>query len=280
MAQDKDFWNGAAVVTGAGSGLGATMVQRFADAGMAIVALDIDGGRAQQTADAVTASGGRAIAMGVDVADRAAMERAAQAADEAFGGCNVLCANVGVQQFGALDKLGEAEWRWVLDVNVMGVINTVSAFLPLMRKSQGNRRICLTASSSVLLPGERIGAYIASKFAVMGYGDTLRLELAREDIGVSILFPAGMESRHLESSQLAKPVDIPGAVMSQDDIDFMLSSRNLDTAFHVATTEHATRNLLVDMAADKPYIVTHGDYRAELVERNAALLAAYDRGQE
>lgn len=280
MAQDKEFWNGAAVVTGAGSGLGATMVQRFADAGMAIVALDIDGGRAQQTADAVTASGGRAIAMGVDVADRAAMERAAQAADEAFGGCNVLCANVGVQQFGALDKLGEAEWRWVLDVNVMGVINTVSAFLPLMRKSQGNRRICLTASSSVLLPGERIGAYIASKFAVMGYGDTLRLELAREDIGVSILFPAGMESRHLESSQLAKPVDIPGAVMSQDDIDFMLSSRNLDTAFHVATTEHATRNLLVDMAADKPYIVTHGDYRAELVERNAALLAAYDRGQE
>ncbi len=280
MAQADSFWSGAAVVTGAGSGLGASMVHRFAGVGMAIVALDIDAGRAQQTADAVNGGGGRAIAMGVDVADRAALERAAAAAGEAFGGCNVLCANVGVQQFGALDKLSEADWRWVLDVNVMGVVNTVATFLPLMRKSSGNRSICLTASSSVLLPGERIGAYVASKFAVMGYGEVLRLELAREQIGVSILYPAGMESRHLESSQLAKPADVPGAVMSQEDIDFMLSSRNLDTAFHVATTEHATRNLLEDLAADQPHIVTHGDYRSQLIERNDALLAAFDRGQQ
>lgn len=279
MAQSDSFWNGAAVVTGAGSGLGASMVQRFSDAGMAIVALDIDGARAQETADRVMAAGGRAIAMGVDVSDRAAMLAAAKAAEDEFGSCNALCANVGVQQFGALDSLGEAEWRWVLDVNVMGVVNTVAAFLPLIRKADGNRRICLTASSSVLLPGERIGAYVASKFAVMGYGDVLRLELARENIGVSILYPAGMETRHLESSQIAKPADIPGAVMSQEDIDFMLSSRNLDTAFHVATPEHATRNLLADLAADLPYIVTHGDYRGELIERNEALLAAFDRGQ-
>lgn len=280
MAQADSFWSGAAVVTGAGSGLGASMVHRFAGVGMAIVALDIDAGRAQQTAEAVIGGGGRAIAMGVDVADRAALERAATAADEAFGGCNVVCANVGVQQFGALDKLSEADWRWVLDVNVMGVVNTVAAFLPRMRKSSGNRRICLTASSSVLLPGERIGAYVASKFAVMGYGEVLRLELAREQIGVSILYPAGMESRHLESSQLAKPADIPGAVMSQEDIDFMLSSRNLDTAFHVTTPDNATRNLLEDLAADQPHIVTHGDYRSQLIERNDALLAAFDRGQE
>ncbi|MCB2047654.1 MAG: SDR family oxidoreductase [Novosphingobium sp.] len=279
MAQSDEFWSGAAVVTGAGSGLGASMVDRFTSVGMAIVALDIDGVRAQETADKVIAAGGRAIAMGVNVADREAMEKAAKAAEEAFGCCNVLCANVGVQQFGAIDKLTEAEWRWVLDVNVLGVVNTVAAFLPLMRKSSGNRRISLTASSSVLSPGERLGAYIASKFAVMGYGETLRMELESEGIGVTLFIPAGMESRHIESSQLAKPADIPGGIMSQDDLDFMLSSRKIDTAFHVATTEHATRNLLEDLAANHRYIVSHGQYRDEIVERNDDILASFERGQ-
>ena len=279
MAHDQNVWTGAAVVTGAGSGLGKSMVQRFGSVGMAIVALDIDGARAQETADEVIAAGGQAIAMGVDVADHASLENAARMAEDAFGCCNVLCANVGVQQFGAIDKLTEAEWRWVLDVNVLGVVNTVAAFLPLMRKSSGNRRISLTASSSVLSPGERLGAYIASKCAVMGYGETLRMELEPEGIGVSLFIPAGMESRHLESSQLAKPADIPGGVMSQEDIDFMLSSRKIDTATHVATPQHATRNLLEDLSANHRYIISHGQYRNEIVERDADMLAAFDRGQ-
>lgn len=129
------------------------MVQRFAQAGMAIVALDIDGERAEQTAQGVRDQGGRAIAMRIDVADRSALEKAAEAARAEFGGCNVLCANVGVQQFGAIDRLTENDWRWVLDVNVLGVVNTVAAFLPLLRASTGQRRVVVTASSSVLVPG-------------------------------------------------------------------------------------------------------------------------------
>ena len=135
---DRDYFKGGtAVVTGAGSGLGASMVDRFAAAGMAIVALDIDGERAEETAQRVRDAGGAAIAMRVDVADREQLEAAARATKEAFGGCTVVCANVGVQQFGAADKLTEQDWRWVLDVNVMGVIHTVNAFLPLLRESEG-----------------------------------------------------------------------------------------------------------------------------------------------
>ena len=268
------------MVTGAGSGLGAAMVRRFADAGMAIVALDIDGARAAETARAVRDAGGRAISLVVDVADRSALAAAADAAEAAFGGCNALCANVGVQQFGPADRLTEAEWRWVLDVNVLGVVNTAAAFLPLMRRTPGNRRILVTASSAVLVPGARLGAYTASKFAVMGFGETLRLELAPEGIGVSVFFPAGMSSRHLESSQLAKPAAIGGPVMSGEDIEVMMASRGLDTATHMVTPEHATRNLLAELAADARYIVSHGRYRAALIERTDDIIAAFDRAQD
>jgi NAD(P)-dependent dehydrogenase (short-subunit alcohol dehydrogenase family) len=273
------FWTGAAVITGAGSGLGAAMAARFAEQGMAIVALDIDGERAEQTAQGVRDRGGRAISMRVDVARRDDLERAARATQEAFGGCNVLCANVGVQQFGAVDALTDNDWRWVLDVNVLGVVHTVNAFLPLLRASQGNRRVVVTASSSVLVPGVRLGAYITSKFAVMGYGETLRMELAGEDIGVSVFFPAGMSSRHLESSVAARPPELGPSILKREDIDVMMASRKVDTAAHVATPEHAVRNLLQELEADRRYIVSHGQYRDELVERCDDIVAAFDRAQ-
>ena len=118
------------------------------------------------------------------------------------------------------------------------------------------------------------------KFAVQGFGETLRIELADEGIGVSVFFPAGMASRHLESSQLAKPGAIAGPVVSQEDIDFMLASRKIDETSHVATPEHATRNLIAELTANPRYIVSHGKYRAEMAERLDDMLAAYDRAQD
>jgi NAD(P)-dependent dehydrogenase (short-subunit alcohol dehydrogenase family) len=280
MTISIDQWTGAAVVTGAGSGLGASMAQRFADAGMPVVALDIDAARAEETAVAIRDAGGKAISARVDVSDRASLESAAQAAREAFGGCSVLCANVGVQNFGLVEKLTEGEWRWVLDVNVLGVVNTANAFLPLMRETGGERRILVTASSGALVPGARLGAYTASKYAVMGIGETLRIELADEGIGVCTLFPAGMSSRHLESSALARPTDLSGAVVTQEDIDVMMQSRNLDVSTHMVSPEQATRNLLRDLEANHRFIITHGDYREDMVERLDDLVAAFDRAQD
>jgi NAD(P)-dependent dehydrogenase (short-subunit alcohol dehydrogenase family) len=273
------FQGGVAVVTGAGSGLGSAMVDRFAGAGMAIVALDIDEARAAETAQRVRDAGGKAISLRVDVADRASMEAAALAMEQAFGACTVLCANVGVQQFGAADKLTEQDWRWVLNVNVMGVIHTVNAFLPLLRKSAGHRHIVITASSASLTPGVRMGAYTTSKYAVMGYGETLRMELEAENIGVTMLLPAGMITRHLESSAQARPAELGKSELRREDIDVMMASRKMDTANHVATAEHATRHLLADLAANERYIITHGQYRDSLEANHAAILRAHDRAQ-
>jgi NAD(P)-dependent dehydrogenase (short-subunit alcohol dehydrogenase family) len=274
------FRGGTAVVTGAGSGLGAAMVDRFAGAGMRIVALDIDGDRAEETARNVRERGGDAVSLRVDVANADELQAAAKLTEKQFGGCSVLCANVGVQQFGAIDRLTEQDWRWVLDVNVMGVIRTVAAFLPLLRRSSGERRIAITSSSGALMPGVRLAAYTASKYAVTGYAETLRMELAEEGIGVSIIFPAGMTTRHLESSISARPAELGPSELRREDIDAMMASRAMDVASHVATAEHATRHLLADLTVNERFIITHGEFREQLVDYNEAILRAHDRGQE
>lgn len=280
MGNDNYFNGGVAVITGAASGLGAAMAERFASRNMTIVALDIDGERAANTARTIRDHGGDAIARTVDVASRAALDAIAREVEQQYGYCSVLCANVGVQQFGAIGRLSENDWRWVLDVNVMGVIYTVDAFLPLIRKAPNPRHIVLTSSSAAYSPGIRMAAYTTSKYAVTGYGETLRLELADENIGVSILFPAGMATTHLQSSRKARPAELGVSELRREDIDAMMQSRKIDIDGHVATAEYATRHLLDELAANRRYIITHGDCRSVIGENHRELMAAQARGLE
>lgn len=277
MTSIASFAGGTAVITGAGSGLGSAMADRFASAGMAVAALDIDGAAAEATARRIREAGGKAMALAVDVADAAQLTEAAHRVRSEFGGCNVLCANVGVQQFGAVERLTEQDWQWVLDVNVMGVIRTIGAFLPLIRDTDGQRSIVVTSSSAAYSPGVRMAAYTTSKYAVTGLAETLRLELAPEGIGVSILFPAGMMTRHLESSMAARPAEFGASEFRREDVDAMMGSRRIDQDDHVATAEYATRHLLEDLAANRRYIVTHGDLRPVVNEDRAELVAAIER---
>jgi NAD(P)-dependent dehydrogenase (short-subunit alcohol dehydrogenase family) len=266
-----------AVVTGAGSGLGAAMARTFAEVGMSVAALDIDEAAAQATAASLAEDFDvPTTAVHTDVGDADSVATAAKHVGEALGGCDLLCANVGVQQFGALDRLTEEDWSWVLNVNVMGTVRTVREFLPLLRARTGWRHIALTSSSGVLVPGVRLGVYQASKFAVMGFGETLRLELADEGIGVSLLFPAGMMTRHLESSARARPAELGESVTLPDDIEVMIAGRGMGED-DVATPEHAVRNLLADLVANEPYMLTHGSYRHDYNQRRDTMDAAFDR---
>jgi NAD(P)-dependent dehydrogenase (short-subunit alcohol dehydrogenase family) len=266
-----------AVVTGAGSGLGAAMCRQFAAAGMAVAALDIDVANAAATADELAGTFGvRTMSSRIDVGDRGSISEATAAVASGLGGCDLLCANVGVQQFGAIDRLTDDDWTWVINVNVLGTVRTVAAFLPMMRRGRGWRQIALTASAGALLPTVRLGAYQTSKFAVLGYGETLRQELAGEGIGVTVVLPGGMITRHLESSALARPADKGEWVLLPDDIEVMMASQSMDAA-QVATPDHAVRNLLDDLIGDEPYVITHGDYRDAYHRRIGAIEAAFDR---
>lgn len=265
-------------VTGAGSGIGEALAKAFASAGARVALLDIDGERAEANAVVLRDSGHEAIALKLDVAQPGAADAAAKAVEERFGACHVVCANVAVMQFGALDKLTQQDWAWLLSVNVMGTVNTVNAFLPLLRQGTGQRNILLTNSSSTLDPGERAGGYTATKGFLKSYGEILRLELAREDIGVSQLFPNGVATRHTESSMSARPQELGKSVLRDEDLEVLMSTRKIDLA-NVATPDHAVRNVLTDLRDNQPYIITHGDlgYKSRVEARHAEMRVTLER---
>jgi NAD(P)-dependent dehydrogenase (short-subunit alcohol dehydrogenase family) len=165
----------------------------------------------------------------------------------------------------------------MLDINVVGSARVARAFLPHLQRS-AQPHLVFTASSSVLVPATHLAAYQATKFAVLGLAETLRLELAGDGIAVSVLFPSGMTTRHLESSLLARPEAVAGEIAPAADIEAMLAS-NAGFATDVATPEDAARYVLDDVLAGEPYIITHGDLVAGLDDRQTAMLAAARRAQ-
>jgi NAD(P)-dependent dehydrogenase (short-subunit alcohol dehydrogenase family) len=264
---------GTAVVTGAGSGLGAAMAAAFAAEGMRVAALDINREAAESVAARVATGGTEALGLAVDVADRASLDAAAATVAERFGSCNIVAANVGVMQFGALEQITADDWQWLLSVNVIGTANTVNAFLPLLRAADGPRHIVLTSSVAALAPSPRQGAYITTKFAVTGYGDVLRQELADDGIGVTVLFPNGMMTNHLESSRAARPSELGESVLRDEDLEVVIAhaGAGVDT---VTTPEDAISDLVRDLLAGEPYVITHGMLGPTIHARHEAIEAA------
>lgn len=149
----------------------------------------------------------------------------------------------------------------------------------MIRERSGFRHIVLTASTSVLAPGVRMAAYQTSKFAVMGFRKTLRLELTSEGIGVTVLFPGGMITRHLETSIAARPAELGDSILDMEDLNAMLLHAPMAEG-DVVAPEHAIGNLLADLAADEPYSFTHGSHRSAYESRRDAIEAAFDPMEE
>jgi NAD(P)-dependent dehydrogenase (short-subunit alcohol dehydrogenase family) len=270
---------GVAVVTGGGSGLGAAMARAFAGEGMRLAVLDINREAAEMVAAQLVEAGAETIGRAVDVADRASLDAAAAEVTDRFGACNVVAANVGVMQFGPLEQITADDWQWLLSVNVVGTANTVNAFLPLLRASDGPRRILLTSSMAALVPSPRQGAYITTKFAITGYGEVLRQELADDDIGVTIVFPSGMMTAHLDSSRAARPRALGESVLRDEDLEVVVATAG--TGDDVVTTpEDAITDLVHDVLAGEPYFITHGSRAVEIRARHQAIEDAHQRMRE
>jgi NAD(P)-dependent dehydrogenase (short-subunit alcohol dehydrogenase family) len=261
---------GVAVITGGASGFGLALGRACGARGMSVVLLDLDGDRAVSEAAGIgQAHGVTALGLGVDVAVAASVEMAALTVTDRFGRADLVLSNVGIQLFGSNEHLTDDEWRWVLDVNVVGSARVARAFVPLLGQApQG--RLAFTTSSSVLSPASNMAAYQTSKFAVWGLAESLRLELAGEGISVAVIFPSGMITRHLETSEGAQPDILRRPIATEADYQAMVASNPGMTAA-VAAPDDIAPAVLDALLAGEPYVVTHGDLVEAVDHRNAAL---------
>ena len=191
-----------AVVTGAASGMGRAFAERFARAGMKVVLADVEAPRLDEAVDSIVATGAEAIGVVTDVTDGSAVDRLRDAAIERFGRVHVLCNNAGVAGIGPSGGkfVNEAEWRWVLEVNLWGVIHGHRAFLPHLVE-HGDGHIVNTSSMAGHFPGH--SAYTASKWAVVAITEGLfhDARLRAAGVGVSCLCPGWVNTDIMDSAR-------------------------------------------------------------------------------
>ena len=213
----KELSQRVAVVTGAASGIGLAMAERFAADNMSIVMADIEAEALAAAAAKVAALGVDVLTQLVDVADAAAVDAMAVASYERFGAVHVLCNNAGVGGGGQQATLSVAEWDWVLGVNLHGVVHGIASFLPRMVASGEEGHIVNTASMAGHVAFSGMGPYNASKYAVVGLSEALFHELAGTTIGVSVLCPGWVNTKIGESGR-NRPVAIPERMSRPEDV--------------------------------------------------------------
>jgi NAD(P)-dependent dehydrogenase (short-subunit alcohol dehydrogenase family) len=192
----KDFAGRVAVITGAASGIGRELANTAAALGMRLVLADVDAPALERATEALQAGGAEVLAMVCDVRKCSHVEELADAAMIRFHGVHLVFNNAGVAAGGLVWETGEADWEWMLGVNLWGVIHGVRIFTPLMlecaRRDPGYRgHIVNTASMAGLLSPPALGAYNVSKHAVVALSETLYhdLRLVEAPIGASVLCP-------------------------------------------------------------------------------------------
>jgi NAD(P)-dependent dehydrogenase (short-subunit alcohol dehydrogenase family) len=206
----RDLKGKVAVVTGAASGIGRAMAERFGREGMKIVLADVEEKALMETRDAFLKAGVEAIAMIVDVSRPEQVEALAHRAFDKFGATHVVCNNAGIGVGGFTWELSQADWEWVLGVNLWGVVHGIRAFVPRML-AQGQGHVVNTASIAGLLSAPGMAPYCASKHAVVAISECLHHDLnllAGGKVKVSVVCPAWVKTR-IADSERNRPASAP-----------------------------------------------------------------------
>lgn len=191
------------LVTGAGSGIGRAAAVAFARRGANIVASDINSDALDAVRREIEALGVACLTHVVDVSDESAMKEFADIVHAQIGALDVLVNNAGVAYLGRFLDSDLDHWSWVLNVNVMGVVNGCRYFIPPMVAAGGARQVLNVASAAGNYPTPSLAAYCASKYAVTGFSEVLKMELADSAVGVTTVFPGVINTAIISGSAIS-----------------------------------------------------------------------------
>ncbi len=192
-----------AAITGAGSGIGRALAVQLAQRGCHLAIADIKPEELQQTAVLVTAQGVNCSTHVLDVAKREAVAEFADDVVEQHGGVNLVINNAGVTLIDSADKVLYSDFEWIMNINFWGVVYGSKAFLPYLRQAQTGHIVNVSSLFGLMsLPLQ--SAYSASKFAVRGFTESLKMELAGSSVGVSCIHPGGIKTSITTNSRVGE----------------------------------------------------------------------------
>ena len=264
MEREMERWAGrTAVITGGASGFGLAAARLAAQQGMRVVLADLQLQGAEAAAAELAASGAEVLALGVDVADAADMERLRDATLARFGVPHLVFNNAGVACGGFIWEHSLAQWQWLLGVNLMGVVHGVRLFTPLMlaeaKRDPGYEgHIVNSASMAGLLSLPNVGAYTVSKHAVVALSETLHQDLAlvTDRVHASVLCPYAVPTGIAASQRLQAGRD-PGIASATPSQQVAAALAELSVSKGRVTAEEIAAKVFDAVRARQFYIYSH-----------------------
>jgi NAD(P)-dependent dehydrogenase (short-subunit alcohol dehydrogenase family) len=265
----NDLRGKVAVVTGGASGIGKGIGGALVAEGMSVVLADVEVPALEATAAELGAVG-----IPTDVSDAASVRELADATLERFGAVHVVCNNAGVGPVGWLADTTLDDWRWLVDVNLWGVIHGVTTFLPILERNPEGGHIVNTASLAGLAPYPRLGAYCVTKYGIVALSETLAIELEQRGsrVGVTALIP-GLVRTNANHPSRNRPARLaPGGLHDHE------AEGDPEYTMRVLEPREVGAIAVGAIKRGDLYAVTHPDLFAAVEERQARVAAAFDIG--
>jgi NAD(P)-dependent dehydrogenase (short-subunit alcohol dehydrogenase family) len=268
-----------AFVTGGASGIGFALGRTFAEAGMQVMLADIEGDALLAAVEDLRGVGPAVKGVTCDVADPDSVEHAAKTTFAAFGNVHLVCNNAGVAGGSGIDNIVLDNWRWVLDVNLMGVLHGIRTFLPHIRAHGEGGHIVNTASMAGLQSGLGFSPYSTSKFAVVNMSEGLAMQVRPLGIGVTVVCPGYVRTRISESARNRNERYGPSPELDPTSPAGVLAARSAELAKSGLDPLEVAARVLTAIRENELYVFTHYDasWRGEVEARFAAILAALDK---